>query len=147
MEIETSLVIATFGLLVTTITFFYKAINDIRCELSSLDSRIDKIEKTEIECRLKLENRFNLLENKFELWWKNTEDKLIEVLKHPTELIKDALLDKFRIRSLSMEEATQLREILSKELEIAQKEKKVSESFALAFMITSIDIYISQKLT
>jgi hypothetical protein len=86
---------------------------------------------------LKQNERITRLEVKNELFWKALENKLADMLKSPTHLDKDILLDKFKDGSLTPEETKILRTILTEEFN--NKEK----SFALALVISRLETNIA----
>jgi hypothetical protein len=61
-----------------------------------------------------LKNRICILEAKFEPFWAMVEDSLIKVLKHPTELRLDYLIDELP-NLKSSEELIELKELIVKE--------------------------------
>lgn len=83
---------------------------DIMRNLSCLSERI-----AVLETQNKLEH---------DLFWKNIENKIINILKSfPTNVEKDHLLDKFISKDINLHEATLLKTILEGELKITEKEK------------------------
>ncbi len=62
-----------------------------------------------------IKERLASLETKVELFWSAIESKIVTMLKSPTHLRKDELLDKLLNHSISMEEAIELSRIMSEE--------------------------------
>jgi hypothetical protein len=69
-----------------------------------------------------------------DLFRKGLEAKVIDMLKsYPTNLIKDTLLDKFKRRELTLDEAITLRTILCEEMRV-DKEKALAYALALSLL-------------
>jgi hypothetical protein len=83
-------------------------------------------------------DRIKELEVKGNVFWKALENKLADMLKSPTHLDKDILLDKFKDGELTEEETKVLRTMLTEEF---NKEK----SLALALFISRLETNITMK--
>lgn len=87
---------------------------------------------------VKQNERLARLEVRSDLFWKFLESKLADMLKSPTHLDKDILLDKFKDNCLSLEETKGLRTILTEDFN--HKEKSLALAMLIARLETRIEI-------
>jgi hypothetical protein len=67
---------------------------------------------------LKVSERMTKVETKVDLFWKVIETNVGSLLKSPTHVEKDMLLDKLSHRELNIKEAETLRSILTDEMQL-----------------------------
>ncbi len=70
---------------------------------------------------VKQNERIARVEVKGELFWKLVEQNISELVKSPTHIYKDNLLDKIKDGSINKDEAAELHDILKDELEYIDK--------------------------
>jgi len=115
MEISISVVLSIVSIIVTIGTIYFGFIN-------------------------KLTERITKVEVKNDLFWKALENKLADMLKSPTHLNKDILLEKFKLGLLNQEEMVVLSTILTEEY-------NVSKSLPLAMLISRLESEIMLPVT
>jgi hypothetical protein len=71
------------------------------------------------------ENRLTRIETKVDLFWKAVETNVGQMLKSPTHIEKDLLLDKLAHRELDISEAELLRSILTDEMQLRGRDNGV----------------------
>jgi hypothetical protein len=74
---------------------------------------------------LKVSERITKVETKVELFWKVVETNVGQLLKSPTHVEKDMLLDKLAHRELNIKEAEQLRGILTDEMQLKGRDNGI----------------------
>jgi len=62
-----------------------------------------------------IERRLSKLDALYQIFWKIIEEKVVDVLKSPTHIQKDILLDKFKNRTIELDEMEELKNILDHE--------------------------------
>lgn len=82
-------------------------------------------------------DRIAKLEGRDAIYWKAFENKLADMLKSPTHLSKDVLLDKFKDETLSLAETETLRTMLTEEW------NNQGKSLALAMLISRLETTIT----
>ena len=115
MEIPISIVLSIISIIVTVSTIYFGFIN-------------------------KLTERITKVEVKNDLFWKALENKLADMLKSPTHLNKDILLEKFKLGLLNQEEMVVLSTILTEEY-------NVCKSLPLAMLISRLESEIMLPVT
>ena len=85
----------------------------------------------------KIKERLTALETKVGLFWKGIEGQVVEMLKSPTNLRKDELLDLLREERLTLDGARELKEII--EAELKRKAVDGGTALACAFLFGRLD--------
>src|SRR6266566_3176570 len=98
----------------------------------------DQTAKTE-EQSVKLEGRLVRLETKIDLFWMAVEQNIPRLLKQPTHLLRDRLLDKMSKGNLSREEAKELMEDLKNDTEASDGTKVLALTLVLARLQQLVD--------
>jgi len=81
---------------------------------------------------IKTEGRIATLETKVDLFWNAIEGRVIGMLKSPTHLEKDVLLDQLLHREIKLDGAQRLRTILTEEL---KNKKRIDNGKRLAYAL------------
>ncbi len=91
------------------------------------------------EQAVKLEGRLVRLETKIDLFWTAIEQNIPRLLKQPTHLLRDRLLDKMSKGDLSREEAKELMEDLKNDTEASDGTKVLALTLVLARLQQLVD--------
>ncbi len=72
-----------------------------------------------------LENRLTKIEMKTDLFWETVRHAVLPLMKSPTHIEKDTLVDKLYRREITIPEAERLRAILADEMELLGRDNGV----------------------
>ena len=114
--------IAIFISIVGLLASLYKQNQDNKENKRQTLEREKKSQDELIGREVAREARMTKLETKVELFWNVVETNVGQLLKSPTHLEKDKLLDKLAHKELNIEEAETLRSILTDEMQLAGRQ-------------------------
>ena len=129
MTVDWNILISLLAVLLATTSFL----------VSRNDRRFKEIEDIK-EYLGELKDRMAKMETKVEIFWDTMRMKLTEMVKAPTHVRMDELLDKFAAKTASPDDLIELKEqLLQREQEISDNAQKLILTFALM----CIDFFMS----
>jgi len=139
-----SALIALLGL----VLMYFGAILKIKDKISDVAKECSEsiacIKKDVLGQGTKYEARFVALETKMELFWGAVGKVVIDMVKQPIHLEKDALLDRLKSNSINGDELIKLKYMIEDEV-IELKERKDSKAIAYVLILAMIDQKIWEK--
>jgi RNase P/RNase MRP subunit p30 len=135
------ILISITGIVITGVSFLYtrfKTTSEIESRLTAIETKLDN-KKDYIDDIRSVCERVKALEVKNELVWGAIEKAVIDILHHPNQKEKDALLEKFRDKDITEIELEQLDNLLRCDL---TERRGTSESVAAALLIARIKQFL-----
>lgn len=151
MSVEIPLLVSVGSLAIATLTYLnnkYKENAKLRERIQTLEEfktdaekyfeRTDKVLEKLDTCMRGNSEKITRLDTKMELFWNSMSDYAAQALHHPETPEIDALLDKWRDRSISIAEMERLRTLLAER--VAQKigKQENGEVYWMTFLISRL---------
>lgn len=130
--------IALASVVIALLSLIQSRDSEMRTEHNVLHEKVSNVKMYVDKEINNLSIRLTSVEQKVEIWWNIMEKEMIKLVKHPTELELDHLLDKYSNNTISSNELIQLKDILTFQLKEIEEKKDYGKGVAVSFLLASI---------
>jgi phosphoenolpyruvate carboxylase len=133
MSIDVSTGVSVGSILLALLNFVYtrfKSEADLDKRIAVVEGRKDYSDKIEQLCEDMREVKV-----KNELIWGAVEKAMVDLLHHPTEIVRDSLLEKLRDKTITLKEMEELEKLLQEAIE---NKKGQTEAIAATLLLAVI---------
>lgn len=139
LSVDSFFSIIAFG--ITVVGFLYTRFK----VTSDLDKRISILESNDISVKFQeLCEDVREIKVKNNLIWEGVEKSMVELLHHPTEYERDALLEKLRDKTITLKEIDDLKVMLEKAMVVKKGEP---EAMAASLLLSALHVRIYDSNT